>query len=523
MDMKEILPLLPALIMLVLVLATRKVLLSLGTGIVAGALILHDFSPVGAVKEIWKDFATIFYADGAVDSGNLLLLGFLLLLGIMTALLAASGGSMAFGEWMIKRVKTRAGAQLMTVALGIIIFIDDYFNALAVGQVARPLTDRHRVSRAKLAYYIDSTAAPVTVISPISSWGAFIIGILGSLFAANGITDMKPLTSFVAMIPYNFYALTALLLVFLAAMFTMDLGAMRTHEKRAIETGQLIDPDPKKAKVAGDLSATFKPHAEGRVKHLLLPILTLIAVTVAMMFYTGIKASGANPTILTIFAETDVNKSLFTGGSVAVIVGFILHFTQKAPRANGGKILWEGIKTMLPAIYILLLAWMVGSIISDLKTGEILANFVQQSTLKPAMLPFVFFLISGVMALATGTSWGTFGIMLAIGAEVVLKVDAALLLPTLSAILAGSVFGDHCSPISDSTILSSTGAGANHIDHVITQLPYALLAAFSAGVGYLIIGMTEHLWIALPVVLLIPIVVLLISKVRRKESIEEAA
>ncbi|WLV23887.1 Na+/H+ antiporter NhaC family protein [Aciduricibacillus chroicocephali] len=520
MDTQEILSLLPAVIMLVLVLATRKVLLSLGTGIIAGALILNDFSILGTLKEIWKDFANIFYTEGAVNSGNLLLLAFLLLLGIMTALLAASGGSLAFGEWMIRRVKTRAGAQLMTVLLGIIIFIDDYFNALAVGQVARPLTDRHRVSRAKLAYYIDSTAAPVTVISPISSWGAFIIGILGSIFAANGIRDMKPLTSFVEMIPYNFYALTALLLVFLTALFSMDLGPMRKHEKRAMETGQLIDPDPKKAKVAGDLSSTFEPHEEGRVRHLLVPIITLIAVTVIMMIYTGFKASGSNPTVLTIFAETNVNLSLFSGGVVAVIVGFALHFTQKAPRANGGKILWEGIKTMLPAIYILLLAWIVGSIISDLKTGEILANYVQQSTLKPTMLPLVFFVISGIMALATGTSWGTFGIMLAIGAEVVLKVDINLLLPTLSAILAGSVFGDHCSPISDSTILSSTGAGANHIDHVMTQFPYALLAAIASAFGYLIIGMTEQLWLALPAVLIIPIIALLIAKAKNRKKVE---
>ena len=523
MDMKDILPLLPALIMLILVLATRKVVLSLGTGIVAGALILNDYSIWNTIKEIWNDFAAIFYVNGGLNKGNLLLLGFLFLLGIMTALLAASGGSQAFGDWMIKRVKTRVGAQLMTVVLGIIIFIDDYFNALAVGQVARPLTDRHRVSRAKLAYYIDSTAAPVTVISPTSSWGAFIIGILGSLFAANGITDLKPLTAFVEMIPYNFYALTALLLVFLAAVFSMDLGAMRTHERRAMETGELIDPDPKKARIAGDLSATFKPHKDGKVTHLLVPIIVLIAVTVGMMFFTGSRASEGKVTILTIFANTDVNLSLFTGGLIAVVIGFILHFRQAQPRARGGHVLWEGIKTMLPAIYILILAWIVGSIIADLKTGEILAEVVQKSTLKPAMLPLVFFLISGVMALATGTSWGTFGIMLAIGAEVVLKVDTNLLLPTLSAILAGSVFGDHCSPISDSTILSSTGAGAYHIDHVITQLPYAILAAISAGLGYLIIGLTENLWLALPASLLLPVIVMIVSKLVHKEPIRKEA
>lgn len=510
------LSLLPALLMLVLVLVTRKVVLSLGTGIVVGALILHDFSIGGALKEMWDDFVQIFYADGALNSDNLMLLGFLFMLGIMTALVAASGGSQAFGEWMIKRVKTRFGAQFMTALLGVIIFIDDYFNALAVGQISRPLTDRHKISRAKLAYFVDSTSAPVTVISPISSWGAYIIGILGSLFAANQITDIKPLAAFVEMIPYNFYPLTALFIVFLVIFFNMNIGPMRTHERRAIETGQLIDPDPRKANIPGDLTATFEPHEEGKVYHLLLPIALLVAVTVVMMFITGIQESEGNTDILTIFANTNVNVSLFTGGLAAVATGYILHYIQHKPRAHAGKIFWEGIKTMLPAIYILLLAWMVGSIISDLKTGETLAEFVHHSSIEPAMLPLVFFLITCIMSLATGTSWGTFGIMLAIGAEVILKVEPGLLFPVLSAVLSGSVFGDHCSPISDSTILSSTGAGAYHMDHVITQIPYALIGALASIAGYLIIGFYDHLWAALSAVLLVPVLVLLVSRLMLK-------
>ncbi|HLR67888.1 Na+/H+ antiporter NhaC family protein [Virgibacillus alimentarius] len=491
----------PAIIMLVLVLLTRKVVLSLGAGIIAGALLIHNFSIGGTLKEIWIIFFQIFITDGSVNISNILLLSFLLLLGIMTAFLTASGGSRAFGEWMIKRIKTRTGAQLMTAVLGLMIFIDDYFNSLAVGQIARPLTDRHKISRAKLAYFIDSTSAPVTVISPISSWGAYIIGILGGLFAANEITTLQPFEAFIKMIPLNFYALAAMILVFIVATFKLDIGSMRTHEKRAIETGELLNT--KNKKVPGDFSNTFNPHEEGKVYHLLAPICVLIITTVTSMVITGAKASDGNITIFTIFANTDVNLSLFIGGLLAVGTSFFFHTQQKLPRANVFKVILEGIKTMIPAIYILILAWMIGSVIGTLKTGEYLAHIVQTVSLSPTLLPLLFFLIAGVMALATGTSWGTFGIMLPIAAEVAVITNMDLLLPSLAAVLAGSVFGDHCTPISDTTILSSTGAGANHIDHVITQLPYALLAAAAACIGYLMIGLTNYILLSLIVTVVI--------------------
>ncbi|MGY0693259.1 Na+/H+ antiporter NhaC family protein [Virgibacillus sp. FSP13] len=485
--------LIPALLMLVLVLLTRKVLLSLGVGIVVGALFIHDFNIMASIEEIWQTFYAIFVVDGSLNTGNILLLCFLLFLGIMTAFLTASGGSRAFGEWMIKRVKTRTGAQVMTAIFGIIVFIDDYFNALAVGQIARPLTDRHKISRAKLAYFIDSTSAPVTVISPISSWGAYIIGLLGSLLAANEITDIQPLEAFVKMIPYNFYALAALLFVFLTAYMRIDFGPMRKHEKRAIDTGEVVNPD---VKVPGDLKETFEPHKNGRIYHLLVPILILVVGTVGMMIITGIQASD-NATILTIFANTNVNLSLFVGGLISVASAFIFHIRQSEPRANLINVIFEGIKTMLPAIYILIMAWMIGSVIGTLETGDYLAQLVNDASISPTLLPFLFFIISGFMALATGTSWGTFGIMLPIAAEVAVLTDASMLLPALAAVLAGSVFGDHCSPISDTTILSSTGAGVNHIDHVLTQLPYALVVALAAGIGYLLVGWTNQIWLAL--------------------------
>lgn len=506
----------PALLMLVLVLLTRKVLLSLGAGIIVGALFIHNFAVMDSIKEIGSIFLEIFYSEGSIDTGNILLLSFLLLLGIMTAFLQASGGSRAFGEWMIKRVKTRAGAQIMTTILGIIIFIDDYFNSLAVGQIARPLTDRHKISRAKLAYFIDSTSAPVTVLSPISSWGAYIIGMLGGIFAVNEITSIQPLEAFIKMVPLNLYALGSLLLVFLVAYFKMDIGPMRTHEERAMKTGELLNP--KRMNVSGDLSDTFQSHKSGRIYHLLIPIGVLIFVTVLSMIITGGIASTGNVTILTIFANTDVNFSLFIGGLVAVLTGLLFHLQQSKPRANTFKILIEGIKTMLPAIYILLLAWMIGSIIGTLKTGEFLAQIVSNASISASMLPFLFFLIAGLMALATGTSWGTFGIMLPIAAEVTVITDMNMLLPSMAAVLAGSVFGDHCTPISDTTILSSTGAGANHIDHVLTQLPYAFIAAGSASIGYLLIGLTDQ--VVLPLLITFAVIIglsILIKTVHRTE------
>jgi len=493
--------LIPPLLMLILVVLTRRILISLGAGIIVGALFIHDFNILGSLKEIWTVFYEIFVLDGELNIGNILLLFFLILLGMMTAFLQASGGSRAFGEWMMRHVKTRVGAQLMTGVLGIIIFIDDYFNSLAVGQIARPLTDRQNVSRAKLAYLIDSTSAPVTVISPISSWGAYIIGILGGLFASYGITEIQPLEAFVQMIPYNFYAIAAVLLVFLVAWLNIDFGPMLRHENRAIEKGQVLDPN--QTNIPGDLGDELNAHKGGKVYHLLLPILVLFVVTVLSMIITGANASEGEINIFSIFANTDVNLSLFIGGFAAVLLSLFFHLAQSKPKANTMKILVEGTKTMLPAIYILILAWMIGSIIGTLETGTYLAAVVENASINPSFLPLMFFVIGGFMALATGTSWGTFGIMLPIAVEVTTIADPEMMIPSLSAVLAGAVFGDHCTPISDTTILSSTGAGSNLMDHVITQLPYAITAAFTAVIGYLIVGYTNQVWIAVMVTFVI--------------------
>ncbi|MFC0523859.1 Na+/H+ antiporter NhaC family protein [Pontibacillus salicampi] len=501
--------LLPPLIMLVLVLATRQVLISLGAGILVGAFMLNDYEFLASINQIWTTFYTIFYSDGAVQWGSLYLLSFLLLLGITTAFMTASGGSRAFGEWAIGRIRTRKGAQMMPAILGIIIFIDDYFNSLAIGQVARPLTDRYKVSRAKLAYLIDSTSAPITVISPISSWGAFIIGTLGSIITAQGLTEIGELEAFIKMIPLNFYVFAAIFLVFLTILTKFDIGSMKRHEIRAEQTGELLT---KGKEVPGDLDSEFTDHNNGKVLQLIVPIAVLLVATVSAMVITGIQGSEGEVTILSIFASTNVNKSLFFGGLFAVISGLILYLPQPSPKSSSGKVIFEGMKSMLPAIYILLLAWMIGSVIEALGTGTFLAEQVEAANIQASYLPVLIFLVAGIMAFATGTSWGTFGIMLPIAGEIAVNTDVQMFLPALAAVLAGSVFGDHCSPISDTSILSSTGAGSNHIDHVMTQLPYAFIGALASGLGYLLFALTTSTILSLAATLAVVLVIVLMGR-----------
>ncbi|MFC0270911.1 Na+/H+ antiporter NhaC family protein [Metabacillus herbersteinensis] len=479
----------PPIIAILMVILTRRVLLSLGVGILSAALLLTNFSGENTFWTIFGAFKAIFISDGALNTWNVYILLFLIILGIVTALISISGGSRAFGQWAEKRVKTRAGAQFTAALLGVLIFIDDYFNALAVGQVSRPITDRQRVSRAKLAYIIDSTSAPVCVISPISSWGAYIIAMIGTILATHGVTEYTPLSAFVAMIPMNYYVLAALLLVFATAYFNINLGSMKVHEERAIKTGEVVDPSKEPL---GDVKEDLPTSDKGTVANLVWPIVSLIVGTVGAFLWTGYTAIevGAAVDIFAIFENTDVSASLLYGGLFGLAVTFILYFSKGISASYLPKGILEGIKSMLPAIYILMLAWVIVDLIGQLETGEYLASLVERSNLNVAFLPVILFLLGSAMAFATGTSWGTFGIMLPIAGEITAATDINLLLPAMAAVLAGAVLGDHCSPISDTTILSSTGAGSHHIDHVMTQLPYALVGGGIGAIGYLILGLT---------------------------------
>ena len=360
---------------------------------------------------------------------------------------------------------------------------------------------------------IDSTSAPVTVLSPISSWGAYIIGIITLIISDLGLSNVQAFDAFIRTIPLNYYAIGAIILVFITIYFKVDFGLMDKHERRAQETGELIDPS--RPDVPGDLKDGVIESENGKIYHLILPIIILVVSTVTSMIITGIQATEGDLSIISIFENTDVNLSLVIGGLISVIVASVLYFLQSGEKTAFPRVTLEGIRAMLPAIYILVLAWMIVSVIGELGTDEYLANIVKENDFNIAYIPLVLFLISGFMAFATGTSWGTFGIMLPIAAAIAANVDVTFLIPSMAAVLSGSVFGDHVSPISDTTVLSSTGAGSNHIDHVLTQLPYALLVAGAAAIGYLMYGLTTSVLLGLAVTIgILFIVVYVISRKR---------
>jgi tetracycline resistance efflux pump len=507
-----ILSLLPPVLALVLVLITKRVLLSLGVGILTGALMIHqteDMFVNAAILDIFTIVTNIFVTEEGINTWEFYIILFLLLLGMIAALITITGGGRAFGEWAMKRVKTRIGAQFTAAFLGVIIFIDDYFNSLTVGNVSRPLTDRHRISRAKLAYVVDSTAAPMCVISPVSSWGAYIIAIIGGILTTHGVVQYEALQAFLLIAPMNFYAVFAIIAVFAVAYWKLDIGPMRDHEIRAVESGELVDHS--KGAIPGE-NTEASPQAEGKVADLLIPILTLVAATVFFMVVTGIQATEGAPSLLATFENTDVAAALLYGGLISFASALLLSFMRKVSVKHIGFGMWSGIKSMLPAIYILIFAWTIIEIIDGLGTGEYLA--AQVDTFIPvALLPALLFLIAGFMAFSTGTSWGTFAIMLPIAGDIAAATDITMMLPVLAAVLAGSIFGDHCSPISDTTILSSAGAGSHHIDHVLTQLPYAVLIGITATASFLTLGFTGSTLLGLLTGIIVLAVILFVMRI----------
>ena len=490
----SLLSVLPPLVAVSLAVITRRVVLSLGLGIAVGALLLTG-NLLSAGQYIGQSALAIFWDGSAPNWSSVNILLFLLLLGFLIALMTLTGGSRAFAEWAQQRIKTRRQAKIMTGLLVFLFFIDDYFHSLAVGTICRPVTDRYRISRAKLAYLLDSTAAPICVIMPVSSWGAYIVALIGGILAAHGIQQHSAFSAFMTMVPMNFYALFTLLLVVATIIRPLNLGAMAQHEAQA-ENGMLYDQS--KGTPPG-VSEELQALGEGQVRDLVLPILTLVLTTIYFMLATGaeVLAQDAKPfSLLGAFENTNVGLSLVYGALSALAVAGVLALRLGLPARDWLSVLRHGLAAMWPALRILLLAWLIAAVIRDVQTGKYLASMAQLS-MPFWLLPAVLFVLAGAMAFSTGTSWGTFGIMLPLGADLVMATEPALLLPALSAVLAGAVFGDHCSPISDTTILSSTGAGSHHIDHVLTQLPYSLLVALGSIAGYLVLGASGSVWLGL--------------------------
>ena len=478
----SLLSVVPALIALLLAIATRRVLISLSLGIIVGALMLSDGNVLDAVLYLKNSVVSLLYKGGeeGFNSNNINIILFLILLGILTSLLSVSGANQAFANWAQEKVKGRRGAKLMAACLVFVTFIDDYFHSLAVGAIARPVTDKFKVSRAKLAYILDSTAAPMCVLMPISSWGAYIITLIAGLLATHSITGYTPLGAFVTMSAMNFYAIFSILMVFFVAYFSFDIGSMARFEHNAMSQEEK--------------SSEQRGSSEVGVRDLVLPILALIIGTVTMMLKTGGDAlvESGNPfTILGAFENTTVGISLVTGGVASIIVlTLCLLMRRHISVGDYMKAYGSGVKMMSGAILILFFAWTINGVVSDMQTGKYLSSLVA-GNISPAFLPAILFVLASAMAFSTGTSWGTFGIMLPIGAAMAMHSDPSLIIPCLSAVMAGAVCGDHCSPVSDTTILSSTGAQCNHMDHVLSQLPYALLVAVASVIGYLVVGFTE--------------------------------
>ena len=494
----SILSLLPPVVTIALAISTRRILLSLGIGIVLGALLYSGWNVLDGASLVLQIMGGLIFAEGSVTE-EMYILAFVVLLGVLTSLIYVSGGLLAFSEWAITTVRSRFQAQLVPIVLGIVIFFDDAFSSLVGGTVSRSITDRYRISRAKLSYFVDSTAAPVIILMPLSGWAAFIAATMTGIFNSNDITEYSGYEAFLGTIPTNYYAIAAILFVFAVAYFGLDFGPMRRHERLAVQDGILFDDS--QGPVPGETDQDLPTRTDGRVSDLVVPVATLIGVTVLGALWIGVSGTDGAVTPLAILANTDVILSLFLGGLAACAVSMTMLLWRRTPAARVAAAGLAGVRSMLMAAAVLFLAWVTAEIISLLGIGEYVAGFID-TALAFSLLPVIVFVLASFISFSMGSTFGTFGLLLPIAAEIVASVDLSLLIPVFGAVLAGAIFGDHTSPLSDTTILSSIGSGIHLIDHVTTQIPYALVCAAAAAAGYITLGLTRNVPIGLLTMLL---------------------
>ncbi len=473
--------LLPPIIAIILALITKEVYSSLFIGIIVGALLVANGNPVNAVTTMVNDG----FISSIASSWNVGILMFLVILGIIVAVMNKAGGSKAYGEWAKKKIKTRKGAMGATFGLGCLIFVDDYFNCLTVGSVMRPVADGHNISRAKLAYLIDATAAPICMIAPISSWAAAV---------SSNVEVYNGLDLFIRAIPYNFYSLLTIVMILFIIFTGIDYGPMRKHEKNAKEKGDLFTTGDRPFENAVPEASSDK----GGVIDLVLPVVILIVFCVIGMIYTGGFFSGES--FIDAFANSDAAIGLSTGSLVSLILIFIWIVARRVLSFKDFmECITAGFNAMVPPILILTFAWTLSSMTGALGAAPFVADLVEHSAEGFKMfLPAIIFVVACFLAFATGTSWGTFGILIPIVVNLGSSISENMLIIGISACLAGAVCGDHCSPISDTTIMASSGAQCNHINHVSTQLPYALTVAGVSFVTYIIAGFLQSV-VALPI------------------------
>ncbi len=491
--------LVPPLVAIILALITKEVYSSLFIGIVVGGLFYANFDPKLTYLTIFTDITDGGMLAKLSDSSNVGILIFLIILGIIVAVMNRAGGSAAYGRWASKTFKTRKSSMLGTSLLGCLIFVDDYFNCLTVGSVMRPVTDTHKVSRAKLAYLIDATAAPVCIIAPISSWAAAVAGV---------VEGVNGLDLFIRAIPYNFYALLTILTMVVLTITNTDFGPMLEHERNAQLKNDLYTTDARPYAGADEAQA---PVGNGKVIDLILPVVVLIIACVIGMIYTGGFFDGVG--FVDAFANCSSSLGLLLGSTAALLITFLLYIPRRVLTfSQFMECLPEGFKSMVPAIMILTFAWTLSGITGLLGADVFVAGILANTTgVLQAFIPVVVFCIAVFLAFATGTSWGTFGILLPIVVPI-MDPSSELLTITVAATLAGAVCGDHCSPISDTTIMASTGAQCDHVNHVSTQLPYALVVAAVVAVNYVLTGFIQKWWINLPIAIVSMIATILIIR-----------
>ena len=487
--------LLAPVIAIVLALITKEVYSSLIIGIVVGGFIYAGGNFEAAVNHVLFDG----FVASLSDSYNMGIIIFLVLLGALVSMMNKAGGSAAFGRWASKHIKSRVGAQLATILLGCLIFIDDYFNCLTVGSVMRPVADEQKISRAKLAYVIDATAAPICIIAPISSWAAAVAGFARGAGADSGMS------LFVQAIPYNFYAIFTIIMMVVIAIAKFDFGPMKLHEKNAIEKGDLFTSG---TKVESDETAA---NPKGKVIDLILPVVVLIICCVIGMIYSGGFFEGTG--FIEAFSNSDASVGLVIGSAVAIVFAVAYLLVRRVISFKDAMAsLPEGFKAMVPAILILTCAWTLKAMTDSLGAKIYISQLVEGSAgALQALLPAIIFVIAVGLSFATGTSWGTFGILI----PIVLSVfDAGnpLMIVSISACMAGAVCGDHCSPISDTTIMASAGGQCDHLNHVSTQLPYALTVAGVSFVTYVIAGFLPQWYVALPIGAVLMVATLFVIK-----------
>ena len=495
--------LIPPIIAILLALITKEVYSSLFIGILAGGVIYSNFNFETTVVHVFKEG----FIDTVADAYNIGIIIFLVLLGALVAMMNKTGGSAAFGRWAAKHINSRIGAQLATTALGVLIFVDDYFNCLTVGSVMRPVTDKKNISREKLAYLIDATAAPVCIIAPISSWAAAVAGFAKGAGAESGMS------LFIQAIPYNFYALLTIVMMIFIAVAKFDYGPMKKYEEAA-KKGEALG---KLEELSNEANAKVKENDKGKVIDLLIPVVFLIIACVIGMIYSGgffTAGEDCYHDFIGSFSNSDASVGLVFGSFITIIFAIIYFMCRRVISFKDCmEAIPEGFNAMTPAILILVCAWTLKTMTDSLGAKIFISQLIEGSASGFKMLlPAIIFLIAVGLSFATGTSWGTFGILIPIVLSVFSGTDGAITIIAVSACMAGAVCGDHCSPISDTTIMASAGAQCNHINHVSTQLPYALTVAGVSFVSYIIAGFVQSAWIALPIAIVLMICTLFVLK-----------